>query len=125
MIVEDEYLIDEQKYGFKNVPEPRRSLRLIAEDPPQVMLLRDTFGFGADFDLEGLPVILGERIRVPYVCFGSYGLGKANLLYRVLKKHESSDTPPEEEPWVRLLLPEVNPDAKAGRFDPKTGVFEN
>jgi hypothetical protein len=88
-----------------------------------VSLLRDTFGIGADFDLEGLPVGIGKQIRIPYVCYGAYGLGKAQILYRVLKKHESGAEPAEEEPWIRLLLTEVIAGKGVGPFDPKTGVF--
>ncbi len=118
MIVKDEH-------GFVNVPPKRRTVRLVPEEAPQITLLRDTFGPGADFDLEGLPVLLGENIRIPYVCFGQYGLSRAQLRYRVLKKHESGNEPMEEEEWVRLPLTEVNPDSKAGAFDTKTGVFEH
>jgi hypothetical protein len=72
-----------------------------------------------------MPVRLGKKIRVPYACFGAYGLGKAQLLYRVLKEHESGNEPVEEEKWVRLNLPEEYADDAAGPFDPKTGVFKN
>ncbi|MSQ96702.1 MAG: hypothetical protein EXR98_19410 [Gemmataceae bacterium] len=118
-------MVVKNEYGFANVPPKRRSLRLVPEEAPQITLLRDTFGRDADFDLEGLPVLLGESIRIPYVCFGQYGLSRAQVRYRFLKKHESGNEPAEEEEWVRLPLTEVNPDAKAGAFDPKTGVFEH
>ena len=72
-----------------------------------------------------MPVPLGKKIRIPYVCFGPYGLGKAQVLYRVVKEHESGNEPAEEEPWVRAPLPEVQPDNTAGTFDLKTGVFQN
>jgi hypothetical protein len=116
-------LLVEDEYGFANVPAPRRSMRIVPEDPPQVALLRDTFGIGADFDLEGLPVLLDDRIRIPYVCYGQYGLSKAFILYRVLKKHESGEEPAEDEPWIRLPLTEVQGNNDTGPFDPKTGVF--
>jgi hypothetical protein len=118
-------VVVEDKYGFKNVPPPRRNVRILPEEPPTVSLLRDTFGIGADFDVEGMPVPLGGKIRVPYTCFGPYGLGKAQILYRVLKKQESGNEPVEEDRWVRLNLPEYTPDDEAGPFDPKTGVFRN
>lgn len=113
------------EHGFTNEPAPRRSLSLVPEERPQVGLLRDTFGSGADFDVEGLPVILGERVRIPYTCSGRYGLGKAYLLYRVLKKHESGNDPVEEEGWIRLGLTEIPADRDSGAFDLKTGVFAN
>jgi hypothetical protein len=118
-------VVVKDEHGFVNFPAPRRSIRLIPEDPPQVALLRDTFGVGGDFDIEGMPVRLGKKIRVPYAAFGAYGLGKAQLLYRVLKKHESGNEPAEEEQWVRLNLPEEPGDNLVGPFDPKTGVFKN
>ena len=67
--------------GFQNDPMPRRALRLVPEDPPQVSLLRDSFGEGGTFDVEGMPVPLGKKIRIPYVCFGAYGLGKASRCF--------------------------------------------
>jgi hypothetical protein len=112
-------------HEFENIPAPRRSLRLIAEPPPQVTLLRDTFGLGADYDVEGMPIPLGLKIRIPYRCEGPYGLGKAEILYRILKKQESGDDPVEEDRWVRSPLPRVQPDNTAGPFDPQTGVFKN
>jgi hypothetical protein len=125
MIVKDEH-------GFDNKPKPRRAIRLVPEDPPTVALLRDTFSDGASFDVEGMPVPLFKKdqkkrsqIRIPYVCFGAYGLGKAQVLYRVLREHESGKEPEEEEAWVRAPLPEVRPDRTAGAFDLKTGTFQN
>jgi hypothetical protein len=117
-------LIVKDENGFDNDPKPRRALRLVDEDPPQVALLRSSFG-EASFDVEGMPVPLGGKIPIPYVCFGAYGLGKADVLYRVLKEHESGKDAQEEEPWVRLPLPEVQPDNTAGPFDLKTGMFRN
>jgi hypothetical protein len=118
-------LIVKDEHGFENEPKPRRALRLVPEDPPQVTLLRDSFAESGSFDVEGMPVPLGKKIRIPYVCFGAYGLGKAQVLYRVVKEHASGKDPPEEEPWVRAPLPEVQPNKSAGSFDLKTGVFQN
>ncbi len=115
----------EDEHGFKNIPAPRRSLRVVPEDPPQVNLLRVTFGSGADFDVEGLPVVIGGRIRIPYTVTGAYGLGRAEVRYRVLKKVESGNEPVEEESWIDLKMTEYGGDDKDGFFDPKTGVFQN
>ncbi len=113
------------EHGFDNSPPPRRSLRLIPEPPPMVTLLRDTFGTGGDFDLEGLPVPLGGRIRIPYRCDAPYGMSSARVLYRVLKKHESGNDPVEDEKWIPSPLFEVAAGPNDLPFDPKTGVFGN
>lgn len=113
------------EYGFVNVPAPRRSVRQVPEEPPQVTLLKDYFGPDADSDVEGIPVPLGKAIRIPYAAYGPYGLGQARILYRVVKKQESGNEAVEPGPWTVLPLPEVTGTDKLGRFDPKRGVFEN
>jgi hypothetical protein len=128
------------EYGFVNVPAPRRTLRLVPEEPPQVSLLKDYFGPEPDSDVEGMPVPLGKAIRIPYVANGAYGLGRAYLLYRVLKKRDSGNDPAEEEDdsskrgdgapvdealYTKLPLPEVLPTKAMGPFDPRRGVFQN
>ena len=118
-------LILEDQHGFTNNPAPRRSLRVVPEDPPQVNLLRVTFGSDADFDVEGLPVVIGGRIRIPYSASASYGLGSAEVLYRVLPKHDSDKEPVAEEPWIVLKMTNYPGDENDGFFDPKTGVFQN
>jgi hypothetical protein len=112
-------------YGFTNVPPPRRGLRVVAEEPPQVFLLKDSFGVGADSDLEGIPVPVGGSIRIPYVAHGPYGLGGARVLYRALEEPKSGNDEIKPKPWVALPLPEVVPNADSGPFDPKRGVFQN
>lgn len=111
------------EHKFTNVPPPRRTVRVVPEEAPQVALLRDSFGTDADSNIEGIPVPLGGPIRIPYVAHGPYGLGQARVLYRVLRKRESGNEPAEETPWVALPLPEVKADPSAGPFDPKRGVF--
>lgn len=121
------YMGVEDDDKFQNAPQPRRALRLMPEEPPQVVLLKDTFDLseGSTFDLEGLPVVLGRQIRVPYRADGAYGLSRARLLYRYLKKHESgSGEPAQEEEWTKLELPEEkHPGPPYLSFDPKSGVF--
>lgn len=117
------------KRGHANHPPTRRSVRLTPEPPPNVSLLRDSFSDSsaiADFDIEGLPVIIGGKIRIPYEASGRYGLGKAQVMYRVLKKHESGNEPGEEEDWIKANLPEIPPPKDPfNAFNPKTGVFFN
>ncbi len=118
-------IILEDQHGFRNTPAPRRSLRVVPEEPPQVNLLRVTFGSGADFDVEGLPVVIGGRIRIPYSATGAFGLGSAEVRYRVLKKHDSDKEPVDDEPWIDLKMSDYPGEEKDGYFDPKTGVFQN
>jgi hypothetical protein len=112
------------EYGFVNVPAPRRSVRQVPEEPPQVTLLKDYFGPEADSDVDGIPVPLGKAIRIPYAAYGPYGLGQARVLYRVVKKQESGNEAVEPGPWTVLPLPEVIGREELGRFDPKRGIFE-
>jgi hypothetical protein len=111
------------EHGFVNVPPPRRSLRLVPEEPPQVTMLKDYFGPEADSDVEGIPVPIGQPIRIPYVAHGPYGLGQARILYRVVKQQESGKEAVDPGPWTILPLPEVTGRESLGRFDPKRGVF--
>ncbi len=125
------------EYGFANLPPPRRTLKLIPEDPPQVALLREQALFppgepGAsatgelaveEVDLEGMPVPAGRPIRIGYSASGSYGLGHARLLYRLVKKSESGNEG-EEEPWQILPLTEVKAPRDGGDFVPTYGVFQ-
>ncbi len=113
------------EHGFVNVPPPRRSVRQVPEDPPQVTLLKDYFGPDADSDVEGIPVLLGKAIRIPYAAYGPYGLGQARILYRVVPKQESGNEAVEPGPWTVLPLPEVTGTEKLGKFDPKRGVFQH
>jgi hypothetical protein len=115
------------EHGFDNRPAPRRTLRVVEEEKPQVLLLKDYFGSDADSDVEGIPVPLGKAIRIPYVCHGTYGLGMARILYRVLPKPDSGsgDGAVEPGPWTYLPLPEVTGNDKLGPFEPKRGAFQN
>lgn len=123
----------EDENGFANVPTPRRTLRVVAEEAPTVTLLKDYFTpvrVGKndsldDYFVEGMPIPIGETIRVPYLAEGPYGLGQSWFLYRVLRKMESGVETPEDEPWIRLPLSEVSATAKTGGFDLRRGVFEN
>lgn len=126
-------IVVEDEHGFANVPPPRRTVRIVSEEAPTVVLLKDYFtpaAVGAkesleDFYIEGMPVPIGETIRVPYLAEGPFGLGQSWFLYRVIKKMESGVDQPEEEPWRRLPLAEVMATPKTGPFDLRRGVFEN
>lgn len=124
-------VIDEHK--LQNVPPPKRNLRVIPEEAPTVVLLKDYFAPGQisskesleDFAIEGMPVPVGEDLRVPYQAEGPYGLGQAWFLYRILKKVESGNDIVEEEPFKKLPLAEVVGTEDSGAFDQRRGVFQN
>ncbi|MCI0680863.1 MAG: hypothetical protein L0Y71_02065 [Gemmataceae bacterium] len=124
------------EYGFENVPAPRRGLRVVPEEAPQVVLLKEQMppagpiaagSSWEDFEVDGLPIVPGKKIRVGYVAQGPYGVGRARFLYRIIRKTESGDDEPKEEPWRALDLPPIPIDAYArlGAFDPKRGAFEH
>src|SRR5205823_3514561 len=60
------------EYGWMNIPQPMRTLRMIPEEAPQVALLpeiiRDYTDKGADedFDQTGMPVFPGQPIQVAF-----------------------------------------------------------
>jgi hypothetical protein len=129
-------VVDE--YGFANVPAPPRGLAVVPERPPQVALLRERFepakafrlkGPEEDFEVDGMPVALDAEgrpgpIRIAYRANGPFGLGGAELRFRVLRKVEGSqdDTPRGAEHWYTLPLIERAAGAK-GSFDASRGVF--
>src|SRR5262249_15467044 len=91
------------EYGFVTIPPPRRTVRLVPEEPPQVALLKEQFppslrafltANAEDFVVEGLPLPQGGSIPIAYTASGPYGLGQARLLFRVLKKVESGNDEP-------------------------------
>jgi hypothetical protein len=132
-------VVVKDEHGFENVPPPRRGIRIVPEDPPQVALLREEFrpggrlagltGTAADFEVEGMPVPPGGRIRIAYACGGRYGVGAARLRFRVVKKKDKADDSGGESereeagPWHLLPLIEVQGSPEAGTFDVRRGVF--
>jgi hypothetical protein len=126
-------VVDE--YGLENRPPLRRGLRLVPEEPPQVTLLREEFAPKglevavkdalAELDLEKMPIPLGGRIRIAYACSGPYGLGRARLHFRVLKKPQPGASQPTEGPWQFLDLLEAAAPPGAGPFDLERGVFQH
>lgn len=107
----------EDEHGFVNRDPPRRTLRLLPDEPPTVTLLPERFDDDAeatpeDADLEGMPVPLGRSIRIAYVCQAPFGLGRAQLRYRI-----------NDGEWQTLPLAEVPATAQTGPFDFRRGAF--
>jgi hypothetical protein len=122
------------EFDFANVPPPRRTVRLVPEDPPQVALLKEQFpptlreflsSDADDFVVDGLPLPQNGSIPIAYTASGTYGLGQARLLYRILKKVESGNDDPGDQKWITLPLQEVAGNERSGPFDPRLGAFEN
>lgn len=113
-------IVVEDEYGFTNLDPPRRGIKIVEEDAPQVVLLPEQFApeqagllgrSGAeDFEVEGVPIPLGGSIRIAYAAMHPYGLGAARLQYRI-----------NEGPWRPFTLRE-SPSVDAP-FDPRTGAF--
>ncbi len=128
------------EYHFASAPAAPRGIAVVPERPPQVALLRERFqppsafklnGPDEDFEVDGMPVALDPdgkpgRIRVAYSASGPFGLGRAQLRYRVLKKAEGSqdELPQGDEHWYTLPLPE-KPAADREPFDLTRGVFKD
>ena len=127
-------IVVKDEHGFENIPPPRRTVRMVPEEPPQVSLLKEQFPptlrdflttNADDFVVEGLPLPQGGNIPIAYTATGPYGLGQARLLFRVVKKMESGNDEQPEEKWLVLPLQEVAGTDKSGPFDPRVGAFES
>jgi hypothetical protein len=128
-------LLVRDEYDFENVPAPQRGIRIVPEEPPQVTLLREGFPpsnlppgrpISEDFEVDGMPVPVGGRIRITYSCSGPYGLGRAQLVYRVVKKTAEGEDQLQKDAtrWVSLPLVEVAATPASGPFLQRYGAFQ-
>lgn len=75
---------------LEGIDPPRRTVRRIPLDPPEVTLLAETFfkkgdrGTADDWEVEGIPVLEGERFRTDYRAGHRYGLSHARMRFRVI-----------------------------------------
>jgi hypothetical protein len=98
------------EFGLENNDKPRRSIRTAPVDPPEVALQPETFwkqgdsGPPEDREVEGIPILLGQRIPLGYDCRANYGLSHARLRYRVIPHSLSREDDPGEPP-ERDFLP--------------------
>ncbi|MCS6975978.1 MAG: hypothetical protein NZM31_03060 [Gemmatales bacterium] len=118
------------EYGFRNADPPRRGLSLRYDEPPVVELLPEHFiaavgePLSAETEVEGKPIPLtpgGAKVRIAYRAQDPYGLSRARLRYRIVRK-EDPDNP---TPWFRLPLDEVQAGEGVGPFDRNQGAFVN
>jgi hypothetical protein len=126
------------EYHFDSLPAPPRGIAVVPERPPQVALLRERFqppegldieGPDEDFEVDGMPVAFDKDgkpgpIRIAYSASGPFGLGRARLRFRVLRKVEGSqqETPEGEEHWYTYQMQE-KPGTGRDPFDLTRGVF--
>ena len=110
-------VIDEN--GFANSNQPRRGITLAPDDPPRVNLLNEVLkdprdeGPVEDYEVNGMPIVLGGQVMIGYSARSPLGLSRAVLQYRV-----------NEGPWTPLTLKTTTADlAKLGPFLPELGVF--
>jgi hypothetical protein len=118
------------QHGYENRRVPRRSITLLPDEPPHVLLLPERFlepgqtSFLEDSEVDGLPVLEGKSIRIGYRARTNLSLVKANLRYRIIKAG-SQDRGEVNAPWMTLPLTELLPTAEAGVYDLNLGVWDN
>ena len=106
---------------FANANPPRRGIAMAADDPPRVNLLSEVLkdpkepGPLDDYDVSGMPLVLGGQVQIGYAGRSPLGLSSARIMYRV-----------NDGDWTPLPLALTLADAeKLGKFVPELGVFEN
>jgi hypothetical protein len=116
-------------HGFESKQLPRKSITMHPDEPPQVVLLPEYF-YGEsmtsnleDTEFDGIPVPLGEPIRIAYKTRTPLALERAVLRYRILKP--MANVEPNNPPWETLPLTEVLRTEQAGDFDLARGCFQN
>lgn len=107
--------------GFANLNPPRRGIAVAPDDPPRVNLLAEVLkdpgetGPLEDYEVNGMPLLLGGQVLIGYTARSPLGLSRAEIMYRV----NDSDT------WVPFPLAPTEADVNVvGRFVPELGVFE-
>lgn len=105
--------------GFANLTPPRRGIAVLPDRPPLVTLTDEVLmpawetGPLDDFEVRGMPLVVGGQIQIGYSARSPLGLDKAFVVYRV-----------NDGPWVGLPLTPVDADeAAVGKFRPELGVF--
>jgi hypothetical protein len=100
------------EFGLENNDKPRRGIRTAAVDPPAVVLRPETLATKGsqspteDDEIEGIPLLLGQRVPIGYDCKAVYGLSHARLRYRVIPRSASreDDNEPTENDFLPLPL---------------------
>ena len=108
------------EHGFAVLNPPHRGITLAPDEPPRVELLQEVLkgtsdgGPLDDYEVNGMPLLMGGQVQVGYRARSPLGLDRAFIVYRV-----------NEGPWTPLpLAPTVANEAEIGAFLPRLGVFE-
>jgi hypothetical protein len=107
-------------FGLENNDKPRRGIRTAPVDPPEVALLPETLSPRnapptEDDEIEGIPILLGQRVPIAYECKAMYGLSHARLRYRVIPHTASRDEEGEASDSEFLPLPLGAPRGQPGK----------
>ncbi len=103
-------IVVRDEFGLENSDRPRRGIRTGPVDSPEVALLPETLSQEAtsemkeEDEIEGIPLLLGQRVPLAYKCSAVYGLSRARLRYRVIP-HTASREDDAAEPPERDFLP--------------------
>lgn len=107
-------------FDLNNLTPPRRGISVLPDRPPTVVLNDELLMAGSDtgpvddYEVRGIPLILGGQIQIGYQARSSLGVARAAIIYRV-----------NDGPWTQFNLKPVTVDPeKVGRFRPELGVFE-
>ncbi|HWG43901.1 MAG TPA: hypothetical protein VN688_14080 [Gemmataceae bacterium] len=100
-------IVVRDEFGLENSDRPRRGIRTGPVEAPEVALQPETLSQEASGELteeneiEGIPLYLGQRVRLDYKCSAVYGLSRARLRYRVIprtaSREDDANEPPERE----------------------------
>jgi hypothetical protein len=89
--------------GFECIDVPRRAIRKLPLEPPEVALLAETKwkkgdkGSPEDHEVEGIPILrtenpkVGRRFALEYRCEARYGLSHARIRFRVIPAGKDLD----------------------------------
>jgi hypothetical protein len=122
-------IVVRDEFGLENNDKPRRGIRTAPVDPPEVALLPETLSppngqtATEDDDIEGIPILLGQRVPIAYECRAVYGLSHARLRYRVIPRTASREDESDTDDSDFQTLPLGMRREPSGRVSPR-GAWE-
>jgi hypothetical protein len=122
-------IVVRDEFGLENNDKPRRGIRTGSVEPPEVALLPETLArkdageLTEEDEIEGIPILQGQRVPLAYECRAVYGLSHANLRYRVIPRTSSREDEGEPDQDDFQPLPLGTRRGASGRAFPR-GVRE-